>query len=268
MFDRLCPLKEAARDTPRGLALLIKGRSFSFSELDQESDRLALLLHRIGIQPGSRIAVFHPPDWRLIALFFALWRLGATLCPLNLRLTKVQIEECLFRLDPALYLTDLEEIPPSILPAPCFLPSPSLLLFTSGSTGTPKIAALNLSQLLASAQGALKALDLCAQDQWLLTLPLYHVGGIGILIRCILARATLVLDEKSPHITHLSYVPTQLYHASPIYPKLRCLLLGGASISSYPSSLPIYLTYGLTEMSSLVALRYTPPLKMGHYYLG
>lgn len=139
-------------------------------------------------------------------------------------------------------------------PAPRFKgPPESLLLYTSGSTAEPKIAILTLDNLIANAKAVIDAVDLKIKDQWRLTLPLHHVGGIGILIRCILARATIVLDE-SPDVTHLSYVPTHLYRATPVYKKLRCLLLGGAPIGKFPKHLPIYTTYGLTEMASTVTL--------------
>jgi O-succinylbenzoic acid--CoA ligase len=140
------------------------------------------------------------------------------------------------------------------LPNPPFIqtaPPQSLLLLTSGSTGTPKIAILPMKSLLANAEGAIGPLDLRPNDQWKLNLPLYHVGGIGVILRCILARATIVLDE-SPNITHISCVPTHLYRATPIYKNLRCLLVGGAPIPSYP--FPIFRTYGLTEMGSMVTL--------------
>ncbi len=132
-------------------------------------------------------------------------------------------------------------------------PPKTLLLYTSGSTGNPKIAMLPLSCLVANAESAVSAVDLRPGDQWRLTLPLYHVGGIGIVIRSILARATIVLDD-SPSVTHLSYVPTQLYRATPVYKHLRCLLLGGAQVNSYPAHLPVLTTYGLTEMASMVTL--------------
>jgi O-succinylbenzoic acid--CoA ligase len=163
----------------------------------------------------------------LIAQFFAAWRKNSFLFPTNPRLPiKAQIKEA---------------------------PPRSLLLYTSGSTADPKIAVLSLENLLANASTAIGPLNLKPGDQWRLTLPLYHVGGIGIILRCILARATIVLDD-SPDITHLSYVPTHLYRATPVYKKLRCLLLGGAPIGSYPKHLPVYTTYGLTEMGSMVAL--------------
>lgn len=166
----------------------------------------------------------------LFAQFFAAWRNNRSIFPTNPRIPRT---------------SPLPEGPPN-----------SLLLYTSGSTASPKIAILSLSNLLANASTAIGPLDLRPNDQWRLTLPLYHVGGIGILIRCILARATLVLDD-SPDITHLSYIPTHLYRATPVYKHLRCLLLGGAPIVSYPKHLPVYTTYGLTEMASIVALNGT-----------
>jgi O-succinylbenzoic acid--CoA ligase len=166
----------------------------------------------------------------LIVQLFAAWRRDSFLFPTNPRLPLV----------------------PQITNGP----PRSLLLFTSGSTGSPKIAVLSMGNLLANASTAIGPLDLKAGDLWRLTLPLYHVGGIGIVLRCILARATIVLDDN-PNITHLSYVPTHLYRATPVYKYLRCLLLGGAPITSYPKHLPVYTTYGLTEMGSMVALNGT-----------
>ncbi len=200
----MCPLKDAARDAPKQIAILSKEFSLTFSELDRMADEK---------MPAQ-----------MIAQFFAAWRRDESIFPTNPRLPEVPQAKG---------------------------PPKSVLIRTSGSTGAPKIAVLSLENLIANAKGAIPTLDLRAADQWKLSLPLYHVGGIGIVMRCILARATIVLDD-SPGITHLSCVPTHLYRATPIYKKLRCLLVGGAPIPNYPY--PISATYGLTEMSSMVTL--------------
>ena len=132
-------------------------------------------------------------------------------------------------------------------------PPSTLFLYTSGSSGNPKIAKIPFRSLIENAKNCINPLDLRPNDQWRLTLPLYHVGGISILIRSILARACVVLDD-SPEITHLSCVPTHLYRFYPLYKNLRCLLLGGAPVRDKPEGLPIHTTYGLTEMSSMVTL--------------
>lgn len=210
----MCPLKDAARDAPNQIAILSNSLSLTFAELDKYVDQLKT----------QELIAKEPTSPHLIARFFAAWRCGQTIFPINPRLP--------FH-------------PPPISE------TASLLLLTSGSTGTPKVAKFSLSSLLANAENTLSPLDLCPNDQWRLTLPLYHVGGIGILLRCILARATIVLDD-SPNITHLSCVPTHLYRATPIYKHLRCLLVGGAPVPKY--LFPVRETYGLTEMGSMVTL--------------
>ena len=265
MSDRHCPLRQAALDSPQGIALLSETDSYTFLELDRQADHLAHQLHKFHIGQGDRIALWHPPCASLIALFFAAWRQGASICPLNLRLPKESLPHHLHQIAPKLFVDSLP-LQKTIHPTPPSCPR-SIFLFTSGSTATPKIAVLSLDSLLASA-ASYPQLDLQPQDRWLLSLPLFHVGGIAIVLRCLLARATLVFNANDPNITHLSHVPTQLFRATPIYPHLKCLLLGGAPILSYPTQLPIYGTYGLTEMGSWVLARKQPPYIQGHYHLG
>jgi O-succinylbenzoic acid--CoA ligase len=230
----------------------------TFQELDRLSENLALTLEKLGIGPGHLIAFRAPPSPEVAALFFAAWRLNASICPLSLRLPPEQIAATLQRLKPHIYI-DSFPISSPLLNSEISLPTPSLLLFTSGSTSLPKIAVLSLKNLLCNAHPAIRLLDLRPQDKYLLNLPLYHVGGISILIRSILSRAQLVLDERDPAITHMSAVPTQLFRESPVYKNLRCLLIGGAPILSYPEHLPCYLSYGMTEMGSLIAASFRPP---------
>jgi len=102
-------------------------------------------------------------------------------------------------------------------------------------------------------------------------LPLAHVGGLSVLVRCLLARRPFVLgrpdrvaeDIARHHATIVSLVPTQLARLLDARwtppPWLRIVLLGGAAA---PASLlahaaaagvPVVTTYGLTEACSQVA---------------
>lgn len=261
MLNCLCPLKEAARDAPNSLAFICRETKLTFYDLDCQTDSMTSQLQSMGIQPGSFVTVLHPPSSHLICLFFAVWRLGASLCPLNLRLPSTQIQNCLSELSPQLFISSFPlqvERPVQKRNISTISITQSLFLFTSGSTGTPKIAVLSLFQLIANAVSAISKCNLQYEDRWLLSLPLYHVGGIGIMIRSILARATIVLNEQDPNITHLSWVPTQLYRATPIYKKLKCLLLGGAPVNTAAGRLPTFISYGLTEMGSMVTINSKP----------
>jgi O-succinylbenzoic acid--CoA ligase len=121
----------------------------------------------------------------------------------------------------------------------------AVCLMTSGSSGPPKIVGLTLASLEANARSLIQPLELHAKSRYLLSLPLYHVSGLGILFRCLLSGAKWVDHEPA---THVSMVPTQLLRASSLpYQKI---LLGGAPLPQVAP--PIHTTYGLTEMGSSV----------------
>ncbi|HLD88421.1 MAG TPA: AMP-binding protein, partial [Candidatus Omnitrophota bacterium] len=106
-----------------------------------------------------------------------------------------------------------------------------------------------------------------------LSLPLYHVAGIAVVVRCFLAGASVVIPTDKDLIsaiernraTHISLVSAQLYRmledprSHPVLKSLKCILLGGSAIEKHlierflSLGLPVYLSYGLTEMSSQVA---------------
>ena len=251
-----CPLKAAVSAKP---AWIDRDLVWSFQELDELADRWVADLSDRGVAAGSRVAVFHPPCASLASLFFAAWRLKASICPLNLRLPQSGIDRILKRLQPDLLITELKVGLKKIAIDTLDPHLPALLAVTSGSTAEPKIGALSVGNLLANAKGALDLIDLQEGDRWLLNLPLFHVGGIGILMRCILAKAAVSNVPNDLEITHISCVPTQLYRATPVYRKLKALLLGGAPIHSYPKHLPVIATYGLTEMGSMVLAKKHPP---------
>jgi len=149
---------------------------------------------------------------------------------------------------------------------------PLVFIGTSGSSGLPKLAALTLDNLICNALGSNEVIKLQPGDCWSLSLPIFHVGGLGIVFRTLLAGSSLITtDPKDPltqypdKITHLSLVPTQLLRLlnerkiQEKLPNLKAILLGGAPISNDMLIRArdilgniIYPTYGLTEMASQV----------------
>lgn len=73
------PLTEMARQQPDTAAIIFPqdGRSMTFRELDNDSDRIAIGLGRIGIVRGTRVALLVPPSPELFSLTFALFKAGA-----------------------------------------------------------------------------------------------------------------------------------------------------------------------------------------------
>ncbi len=155
------------------------------------------------------------------------------------------------------------------------------IIFTSGSSGRSKAVAHTIKAHLASAISAIAHLNLAQSDKWLLNLPLYHVGGLAIVHRCILAGATIVIanDFGNPFpeflnksITHASMVPTQLLRMinsieqssytdkEIMLSSIKSILIGGAAcsdsikIKAKSMGLPVFYSYGSSEMASLISL--------------
>ena len=158
-------------------------------------------------------------------------------------------------------------IPPT-LPA-----DTALVLFTSGSDGLPKGVRLSRQALVASARASEQRLGWYGADRWLCALPLAHIGGLSILLRCLVSRkaaylskgfnsgdvATAIVRHK---ITHISLVPTMLWRlledgfSCPDH--LQVTLMGGAALDSdlarraRSAGFRLRVSYGMTESASQI----------------
>lgn len=273
-----CLISEHAKRYPDQCALINQGCRWTYQELNSAICTLCDHLKKEGVQENQRIAFTAMSTPQTIVLFLALWRLKAIACPLSFRIPEEQLPKSLELLKPA-HLLDPVQLPISSHATPSTthwidLDQPATFLFTSGSSGIPKVVCHSYGNHYYNALGIMEQLQLDLSSRWLLSLPLFHVSGIAILFRCFLKGSTVVLsnaiDLKSIldlNITHLSLVPTQLYRVlnepserlEKMKHSLKCLLLGGAPIppslldAAHKLSLPIFATYGMTEMSSLIA---------------
>src|SRR5690606_7950529 len=75
-------LRDSTRRDAGKTGLVAGGRRLSYAVLDQQSDRLAMSLIRLGIQPGARVVMLLDNDAEAVVSFFALWKAGAVACPL------------------------------------------------------------------------------------------------------------------------------------------------------------------------------------------
>ena len=147
-------------------------------------------------------------------------------------------------------------------------------LCTSGSTAV-KLVALSKEAILISASAVNTHLQSKSSDIWLNPLPIFHVGGLGVIARGHLNGAKVIpysaewdpkdfhkaLKENSATLTAL--VPTQLYdliqanYEAP--PTLRAIVVGGGGLSPHLLKQALHLgwkvlqSYGMTETASQIA---------------
>jgi len=83
---------DAARDRPDSPALLFKGATVTYGELDRLSDACAAAFAALGIRRGDRVGLLLPNCPQFFIAQFGAWKLGAIVAPLNPIYTEHELE--------------------------------------------------------------------------------------------------------------------------------------------------------------------------------
>jgi len=266
-------LHRAARSRPGHLALAADDGALTYAELDAAATLAARRLRALGADSGDRVAIALPARRAFVETLHGCMRLGAIAVPVDLRLSpaerRLRTAGCAAIVsEPLAGLAD-EGAPLALTHD---LGATAIVVHTSGTTAGPRAIELTYGNWLWSALGSGVALGSRPGDRWLCTLPLSHVGGLSILVRCTIYATTVVLherfdaiaaaDELATRATLVSVVPTTLQRLLDTGlrhpPVLRAALVGGAPIvpallqRAAAAGVPTVSTYGLTEACSQV----------------
>src|SRR5688572_30458936 len=74
---------EATERAPERTAVVFYGRSISYRELREASDRFAAALARLGVKKGDRVALYLLNSPQFIIAYFAALKCGATVTPIS-----------------------------------------------------------------------------------------------------------------------------------------------------------------------------------------
>ncbi len=278
------------------------GRTVTAAELEQRTAEAAGRYAAAGLAPGDRIIVSAGPSVELVVAYLAALRYGLTVVPANTAYTAVELAALAADARPALVVlddveraVDLPVTTPDLagLPAPRAAvldrvapADPALIVYTSGTTGRPKGTVLSHANLLASAHAVRLAWRWTPEDRLALSLPLFHVHGLGVgLHGTLVAGASLLLVPRfepaaiagavEDGATMFFGVPT-MYHRlaeSPYLDALRPLRLAVSGSAPLPGELHdavreragqrILERYGMTETIMLVSNPYDGPRRPG-----
>jgi malonyl-CoA/methylmalonyl-CoA synthetase len=184
------------------------GRWISTDELEERTRHAAERLRATGLTRGERFILSAEPSAELVIAYIAALRAGLVVVPLNTAYTETEVQRIVRDAAPAaaavdddergrwiadacagcenvgVYGIDLSLQLPNTTTAPSIdettAEDPALLVYTSGTTGRPKGALLTHANLMASATAVNLAWRWEPEDCLLLTLPLFHVHGLGV----------------------------------------------------------------------------------------
>jgi O-succinylbenzoic acid--CoA ligase len=289
-------VRSAATEAGDRLALVAGARRWTWAEMGaavrSERGHLEAAAAFGGGAPTRRVAFDAHPSAESVIRLLALVEAGVCAVPLDPRLpAPVRAERiCLlapvFDLDAGTSTDATSESSESGATgglrwrrrpgAPAGPTTPLAILFTSGTTGAPRAVELSRSAFRASAAASTAHLGWQPEERWLCCLPLAHVGGLSIIIRCLIGRravalaggfdaAGVALQLERDEVTLASFVPTMLRRLFDVDrhwrppATLRAALLGGAPADDElwdeiaRRRFPALATYGMTETCAQVA---------------
>lgn len=270
----------------------------TYNKIHQYVSETIRRLREQGIEEGDRVVILSPNNLAYVILLLAFWRMGVIAVPMSMRWPHKQILQNLQAIGTTVIITPTEpahfqtvqEVRHFFLEDLISLKYHHLyegnreydmswqdrdatIIFTSGSSCKPKAVLHTLGNHLFSALGSNRNIPVGQGDRWLLSLPLYHVGGLAIIFRIILGGGALAipvpgfsLEENigELQVTHVSMVSTQFYRLlwdcrnDMHLRRLKAVLIGGSVIPDHliregiKRGLPIFKSYGSTELASQV----------------
>ncbi|MEQ9861481.1 o-succinylbenzoate--CoA ligase [Pectobacterium cacticida] len=286
------PWRHWANQSPDTVALIDEDTHWRWRALAEQVDRLAVAFAQQGVRAESTVALCGKNSLQMLCSYLALLQCGARVLPLNPQLTEALTSVLLpaLNIERGLNLNEqrgLDSVDALYLPSETLAPPLSAdyrdthrvhwqaerlatLTLTSGSSGMPKAVAHTYAAHLASAEGVVRMMAFSSGDSWLLSLPLFHVSGQGIVWRWLVTGATIVvrahqpLDSALRGCSHASLVPTQLWRLltqKTVPTTLRSVLLGGSAIphaltqQAEAQGVRCWCGYGLTELASTVCAK-------------
>jgi long-chain acyl-CoA synthetase len=212
-------------------------RSYTYAEFGTLVEGTVVFLHeRLGLRRGDRIATVLFNHDLTVLVYFAAWRLGAAVVPINVeeppekkRYIIEHSEAAVVVCRPDSYdeLVQLQEDMPSLRevvalgeegfvkaahhksrgassnqqrarPAhPSRLDDDALIIYTSGTTGPPKGVVLTAANLLIDADAIAEWHGFGRGDRLMCVLPIHHVNGIVVtLVTPFYCKGGIVLNRK------------------------------------------------------------------------
>ena len=221
----------AAAICPDRAAILFEGRTLTFAQLNERSNRLASAMAKLGVKKGDRVSLINVNTPECVETYFATAKLGAAYVPLNFRARGDELSFVINSAEPVVlfvgqrYLQmfhglkgtldsvehhvaiegkehgwlEYEKLVASGEPDDVFPDvtdeDTTILMYTAGTTGQPKGVVQPHKTFSEYVVNNVTPADPEAEEKNILTVPLYHVAGVQAVMSAVYGGRTVVMQR-------------------------------------------------------------------------
>jgi long-chain acyl-CoA synthetase len=222
-------------------ALIADTKTFSFRELDELSNALAISLTKLGVAPGDRVTLYATNSWEWLVSYYGVLKTGAVINPINVMLTPAEVgyvtRDCgakvligsrdkvaavlaasagcstnvVFGADAlvgAMPFAELISRNASFDPVPVASEQLSTIGYTSGTTGHPKGAMQSHRAVILNGAMTAQLHAKTSADTVVTALPCPHVYGNVVFNGAMMFGLTLVLHPRFDAAEMLTSIQT------------------------------------------------------------
>jgi len=235
-------LENSARLDDSRIALIDRGRRFSYGDIDRQSNRLARALRTGGVNRGDRVVLCMESSAEAVIAIFAVLKAGGVFAIVSPASRPETLQRIVKDCGAAAVVTDgtivrnptLDDTP---LPKETIDLDLAALIYTSGSTGRPKGVMLTHLNMVSAATSISSYLKNTAADIILNVLPLSHGYGLYQVLTAFKVGASVILERGFAYpAAILNRIQEEKATALPLIPTMSSILtrmnLGPWNLSS------------------------------------
>ena len=269
---------------PDRTAIVFEGKRFSFSDLNERSNRLANALAGLGIGKGDRIAILQVNCNEYVEAYYATAKLGAIFVPLNFRAKQNELTHMLKHSEAQVLLLgkryadmakemskelpnikhficieggvegllDYEELLANASPEDVFTDIAdddiTILMYTAGTTGLPKGVPLPHKSFSVYMLENVNPVDPDVDETNLLTMPLYHVAGIQAMLAATYGGRCIAMMRQFDTDEWLEMAHQEKVNRAMLVPTMLKRIVDHPDFGKYDLSSLRVITYGAAPM--------------------
>jgi len=264
--------------------VVFEGKRYTFTQINERSNRLANALLNLGVKKGDRVAILQVNCNQYLETYYAMAKIGAIMVPLNFRAKQDELTYMLVNAEAvALFAGDryvdmVNEMRPKLPTVKHYISidkkregflfyddllakgSPedvtteiseddvTILMYTAGTTGRPKGVPLTHNSFSVYVLGNVDPASPDIEEKNLLTVPLYHVAGAQALLAAVYGGRTLVMMRQFETKEWMETVQQEKANRAMLVPTMLKWIIDSPDYDKYDLSSLKVITYGAAPM--------------------